>query len=185
MSGRSASCCCARIAQRGLPLRLCHPWRDSAGRIYCYLGDDLRLSRWALYPVLAAHFVLAARDSPSNDVFDCYPQGWTVHPAAGLAAYHRGDLHVYFPAAGGAITRIYQGDRLILEDLGVDIREGDVAFTARTYESGRPIAPIENGVSLSVSFGRTQYLFPSFLQRIRAQGWLYHAMVVTPHPGGD
>ena len=138
----------------------------SAGRIYCYLGDDLRLSRWALYPVLAAHFVLAAQDSPSNDVFDCYPQGWTVHPAAGLAAYHRGDLHVYFPAAGGAITRIYQGDRLILEDLGVDIREGDMAFTARTYESGRPIAPIENGVSLSVSFGRTQYLFPSFLQRV-------------------
>jgi hypothetical protein len=139
--------------------------QDSAGRIYCYLGDDLRLSRWALYPVLAAYFVLAADASLSNDVLD-YPQGWTVHPTAGLAAYHRGDLHVYVPAAGGAVTRIYRGDRLILEDLGADIREGDVAFTARTYQSGRPIAAIENGISLSVAFGRARYLFPSFLQRV-------------------
>jgi hypothetical protein len=140
--------------------------QDSTRRIYCYLGDDLRLSRWALYPVLAAYFALAPDASASSDAFDCYPQGWTVHPAAGLAAYHRADLHVYVPAAGGAVTRIYRGDRLILEDLGVDIREGDVAFTARTYKSGRPIAAIENGISLSVAFGQAQYLFPSFLQRL-------------------
>ena len=41
-----------------------------------------------------------------------------------------------------------------------------MAFTARTYESGRPIAAIENGISLSVAFGQAQYLFPSFLQRL-------------------
>jgi hypothetical protein len=140
--------------------------KDSSKRIHCYLGDDLRLARWALYPVLAAHFVLASHVSPLGDALDCYPQGWTIHPAAGLAAYHRGDLHVYVPAAGGAVTRIYRGDRLIIEDLGLDIREGDVAFTARTYESGRPIAELESGISLSVSFGQAHYLFPSFLQRL-------------------
>jgi hypothetical protein len=140
--------------------------RDSTRRIHCYLGDDLRLSRGALYPVLAAHFVLAGDAAPASDALDCYPQGWSVHRAAGLAAYHRGDLHVYVPAAGGAVTRIYQGDRLILEDLGVDIGERDVVFTARTYDSSRPIAAIDNGISLSVAFGRAQYFFPSLLQRL-------------------
>ena len=139
---------------------------DSTKRIHCYLGDDLRLSRWALYPVLAAHLVLTSEASPLSEVLDCYPQGWTVHPAAGLAAYHRSDLHVYVPAAGGAVTRIYRGHRLILEDLGLDIREGGVAFTARTYETGRPIEEIESGISLSVAFGQARYVFPSFLQRL-------------------
>jgi hypothetical protein len=36
----------------------------------------------------------------------------------------------------------------------------------RDYDSNRPLRVTGNGVSTSVSFGETQYLFPSFLQRL-------------------
>ena len=99
---------------------------DSAKRIRPYLDDDLRLCRWSILPVLAA--LLAGppdlAETPSEFV-RCYTPGWTVHKNAGLAAYHRDDLHLYAPFAGGAVARIYRGERLILEDLGLHIRDGD------------------------------------------------------------
>lgn len=139
---------------------------DSATRIYCYLGDDLRLARWSFYPVLAGYFSLCATSPPACGAFEFYPRGWTVHPRSGLAAYHCGELHVYVPAAGGAVTRVFRADRLILEDLGIDIREADLAFSARSHRSGRTIVRIDKGVSVSVTFGRTRYIFPNFLQRL-------------------
>jgi hypothetical protein len=89
-----------------------------------------------------------------------------VHKNAGLAAYHRDDLHLYAPFAGGAVARIYRGERLILEDLGLHIRDGDKTFAMRDYDSDRPLRVTGSGVSTSISFGEAQYLFPSFLQRL-------------------
>jgi hypothetical protein len=140
---------------------------DSAKRIRPYLDDDLRLCRWGSLPVLAA---LLARPSDlaetSSEFARCHTPGWTVHWNAGLAAYHRDDLHLYAPFAGGAVTRIYRGERLILEDLGLHIRDGDKAFAVRDYDSDRPLRVTGNGISTSISFGETQYLFPGFLQRL-------------------
>ena len=111
---------------------------DSAERTGA-LDDDLRLCRWGLLPVLAA--LLAGppdlAETPS-EFARCYAPGWTVHKAAGLAAYHRDDLHLYAPFAGGAVARIYRGERLILEDLGLHIRDGDKTFAVRDYDSNRP-----------------------------------------------
>jgi hypothetical protein len=131
-----------------------------------YLYDDLRLARLAILPILAAHLVLTRRPFAPAKAFEFYPQGWTIHKAAAIAAYHRGDLHVYVPAGGGAVTRIYSGNRLIVEDLGVDIEENDATFTARTYGENRSISPAGNGLSFSVAFGELRYLSPSFLQKI-------------------
>ena len=140
---------------------------DSAKRIRPYLDDDLRLCRWGILPVLAA--LLAGppdlAETPS-EFARCYMPGWTVHKNAGLAAYHRDDLHLYAPFAGGAVARIYRGERLILEDLGLHIRDGDKTFAVRDYNSDRPLRMTGSGVSTSISFGEAQYLFPSFLQRL-------------------
>src|SRR6478672_13027067 len=125
MSGRSDFCCSAVTLWRR---RSSGAWRrsDSAKRIRPYLDDDLRLCRWGILPVLAA--LLAGppdlAETPS-EFARCYMPGWTVHKNAGLAAYHRDDLHLYAPFAGGAVARIYRGERLILEDLGLHIRDGD------------------------------------------------------------
>jgi hypothetical protein len=73
------------------------------------------------------------------------------------------------------VTRIYRGERLILEDLGLHIRDGDKTFGARGYDSDRPLWVTGNAVSTSISFGETHYLFPSFLQRL-----LLRAGSVTP-----
>jgi hypothetical protein len=140
---------------------------DSAKRIRPYLDDDLRLCRWGNLPVLAA---LLGRppdlaQTPS-EFAPCYAPGWTVHKNAGLAAYHCDDLHLYAPFAGGAVSRIYRGERLILEDLGLHIRDGDKTFAARDYDSHRPLLITGNGISTSISFGETQYLFPGLLQRL-------------------
>jgi hypothetical protein len=140
---------------------------DSAKRTRSYLDDDLRVCRWGILPVLAA--LLAGPSDLAETPAEfarCYTPGWAVHKIAGLAAYHRDDLHVYAPFAGGAVTRIYRGERLILGDLGLHIRDGDKIFAVRDYDSNRPLRVTGNGVSTSVSFGETQYLFPSFLQRL-------------------
>ena len=99
---------------------------DSAKRTRPYLDDDLRLCRWGILPVLAA--LLAGPPDPAETPAEfarSYAPGWTVHKIAGLAAYHRDDLHIYAPFAGGAVTRVYRGERLILEDLGLHLRDGD------------------------------------------------------------
>jgi hypothetical protein len=76
---------------------------DSAKRVRPYLDDDLRLCRWGSLPVLAALLVAPPdlAETPS-EFARCYAPGWTVHKIACLAAYHRDDLHVYAPFAGGS-----------------------------------------------------------------------------------
>lgn|SRR6185437_11858827 len=166
MSGRSDFCCSAVTLWRR---RSSGAWRrsDSAKRIRPYLDDDLRLCRWGILPVLAALLAGPPDLTESPTAFArCYTPGWTVHKTAGLAAYHRDDLHLYAPFAGGAVARIYRGERLILEDLGLHIRDGDKTFAVRDYNSDRPLRMTGSGVSTSISFGEAQYLFPSFLQRL-------------------
>jgi hypothetical protein len=141
--------------------------RNSAKRMRPYLDDDLRLCRWAILPVLAALFAGAAEPGQApSEIRGGYPPGWTIHRAAGLAAYHSHDLHVYAPIAGGAVTRIYRGERLILEDLGLHLRVRDKCFAVRSYDAGRPLSLAGNGIATSVAFGEARYLFPSFLQRL-------------------
>jgi len=140
---------------------------NSARRKRPYLDDDLRLCRWGILPVLAALLAGSSGLGQTPAEFArCYRPGWTVHKNAGLAAYHRDDLHLYAPFAGGAVARIYRSERLILEDLGLHIRDGDKTFAVRNYDSDRSLRVTGSGISTSISFGETQYLFPSLLQRL-------------------
>jgi hypothetical protein len=159
MSGRSDFCCTAVTLWRR---RSSGAWRRSltAPSGFALISTTTSASaRWGILPVLAA---LLARPSDlaetSSEFARCHTPGWTVHWNAGLAAYHRDDLHLYAPFAGGAVTRIYRGERLILEDLGLHIRDGDKAFAVRDYDSDRPLRVTGNGISTSISFGETQCL---------------------------
>jgi hypothetical protein len=166
MSGRSDFYCSTVTPWRRRSPR---GWRRSptAPRARPYLDDDLRLCRWGSLPVLAALLAgpIDLAQTPT-EFARCYAPGWTVHKIACLAAYHRDDLHVYAPFAGGAVTCIYRGERLILEDFGLHLRDGDKTFAVRDYDSNRPLWVTADGVSTSISFGEAQYLFPSFLQRL-------------------
>jgi hypothetical protein len=139
---------------------------DSSKRVRPYLEDDVRLARGAILPIVAA--LLANRlDSPAFVEGDtCYRPGWTIHKSACLASYHENDLHVYAPIAGGAVTRVYRGDCLILEDLGMYVREGGRVFAARSYDAGRPLSNTDDGISASLGLGKMRYLFPNFRQRL-------------------
>jgi hypothetical protein len=94
------------------------------------------------------------------------PQGWTVHAAAGVGAFHAEGLHVYVPYAGGAVTRVFNRDALLLVDRGVDGRTADGDLTATTYDAERRATLGDAGLSASFELAPAGYFYPGFLQRL-------------------
>jgi hypothetical protein len=139
---------------------------DSRPRILAYLADDLRLARWSILPVIGALTILEAGQAIAPATALPYPQGWTLHWDAGVAAFHRDDCHVYVPFAGGAVTRVYVGDALAVADLGIDAVTPSGALTSLTYSADR--AAELSGATLAIGFelGRARYFFPGFAQRL-------------------
>lgn len=141
--------------------------KSNRRRILPYLADELRISRWAVLPVLAGLFWHTRNKAPvARDGFaELYPQGWTASPAACLAAYHSRDLHVFVPAAGGAVTRVFVGEDLVVEDLGYSISLGSKQLTSKVYNADRTLTL--NTGELQVGFGLSKptYFFPTFAQR--------------------
>jgi hypothetical protein len=139
---------------------------DSRTRILAYLADDLRLARWSILPLIGALDLLeqAADVTPAAEL--PYPQGWTVHPSAAVAAHHRGDCHVYVPFAGGAVTRVYQGADIKLDDLGLDALKDGTAFTSLSYSGSRTAEFSDSTVSVVFDVGRAKYFFPGFAMRL-------------------
>lgn len=135
-------------------------------RISSYLGDDLRLARWSLLPVMGALISTAGPKTSSEQRDIPYPQGWTLHRKASVAAYHRGGLHVYVPFAGGGVTRIYSGSELCVSDFGIDVTSSSGTFTALSYSAERPAALTDATFSVSFELAKPKYFFPSFLQRL-------------------
>jgi hypothetical protein len=139
---------------------------DSRRRILAYLADDLRLARWSILPIIGALASIEECREIAPAASLPYPEGWTLHRQAAVAAFHRADCHVYVPFAGGAVTRVYAGGALAMEDLGVDIATPEGASTSLTYSAARTAELA--GTSLTVGFrlGRPRYFFPGFAQRL-------------------
>lgn len=131
-----------------------------------YLADDLRLARWSHLPLvtllLRQHFVAGERE-----FCECYPQGWLLRQDSSIAAYHDGQSHVFFSPAGGGCVRVYLGQRLVLEDFGVDVRgSGGVLLTGGGYDTGRGLR-LEGGAAVCESgLGAPSFFFPGFLSRL-------------------
>ena len=141
------------------------PVPASRRRAMAYLADDLRLARWSILPLLGA---LAFLDRPGLGTAESipYPEGWTLHPGAGVAAFHAGNVHVYAPYAGGAVTRVYVGDELLLADLGIDGDLAGVPLTSLTYSSDRTAATDASTLATRFELAGADYFYPSFLQRL-------------------
>jgi hypothetical protein len=141
------------------------PASASRARIAAYLVDDLRLARWSILPVLGA---LVAADNPDlgRSLGLAPAQGWTVHPEAGVAAYHDAQLHVHFPFSGGAVTRVYAGDRLLLADLGIEAERDEARFTSLHHSGDRSAQLAPDLVAARFDLAQPGYLFPGFLQRL-------------------
>jgi hypothetical protein len=137
----------------------------SRARILAYLADDLRLARWSILPLLGA---LAFQRMP--DVSAAAPlsvaQGWTVNARAGVAAFHSGSLHIHVPYAGGPVTRVFHGDRLVLADLGVDGEAHGASVTSMTYDADRKASTTSDGMTARFELAPAGYFYPSFLQRL-------------------
>lgn len=141
------------------------PISASKARVTAYLSDDLRLARWSVLPLLAALAALQETGGSADGDLP-YPQGWTLHPAAGVAAYHSNRLAVFFPYAGGAVTRVYFGGRRLLEDRGLSGHHHDTSLTSLTYNAERASLIVSNSISARFELARAGYFYPGFLQRL-------------------
>jgi hypothetical protein len=75
-------------------------------------------------------------------------------------------MHVFFAAAGGGIVRCFYGDRLVVEDLGIDLVDGDRTITSRVYDAARPVHIVDDKAQIDVPLSRTRFLSPGFWPRL-------------------
>lgn len=141
------------------------PAAASRRRAMVYLADDLRLARWSILPLLGA---LAFLDGPDLGTAQTlpYPEGWTLHRGAGVAAFHAGSVHVFTPYAGGAVTRVYVGDELVLADLGIDGDRAGVPLTSLVYDADRAATVDAGTLATRFPLAGAGYFYPGFLQRL-------------------
>lgn len=137
----------------------------SRKRAMAYLADDLRLARWSILPLLAALARLRAAGPEASGQL-AVTQGWTLNETAGVAAFHAGELHVHVPYAGGAMTRIFHGDRLLLVDGGIDAELDGSCLTAMVYDAARKATVTPSGMAASFDLAPAGYFYPGFLQRL-------------------
>lgn len=132
-----------------------------------YLADDLRLLRWSYLPVVTALERDGFRPSGAPDALaGRYPTGWTLHKESALAVYHAGPLHVYFSIAGGGAVRIFDGGRLVCEDMGIRISRAGRNWGSAGYSLNRPIRALGNGIGFDSALGEASFFFPGFLSRL-------------------
>ncbi len=133
--------------------------RASEARILAYLGDDLRLARWSTLPVLAALAFQTTSAPLADDAGLPVPAGWTIHDAAGVAAFHRGELHVHIPFGGSTAVRVFANSRALPHEYGSRSPAPGIA-------AGRIVAQTPNSIELVYEQASPRYLFPGFLSRL-------------------
>lgn len=130
-----------------------------------YLSDDLRLARWAYLPVTTS--LLREHFKAGPEQFDdLLPKGWTVSECCAVAAYHDERWHVHFSPAGGGVVRVFLGDKLLLEDLGVDLLLGETVLTCSGYDSKRGAVRQGNAVVTRAELGQPAFFSPGFVSRL-------------------
>jgi hypothetical protein len=136
--------------------------------ISTFLADDLRLARWSCLPLIRLLLTpdTAGPEPRSRPLEALYPRGWTSHAHAGLCAFHGPDLHVHVAAGGGGVTRVFLGSRLVAEDLGIDITNGDQILTTRIYNPKPEVRLSGETVQIEVPLVRARFLSPGFLSRL-------------------
>ena len=132
-----------------------------------YLADDLRLMRWSYLPIVVSIEQEAFRSMPGPDALSSrYPAGWTIREDSAIAAYHAGRIHVYFSIAGGGAVRLFDGRKLLCEDIGINIVEADKNWGSAGYSLSRPILHTGDGTGFETAMGKATFFYPGFLSRL-------------------
>ena len=132
-----------------------------------YLADDLRLMRWSYLPIITAMRLETFRPATGPESLSArYPEGWTIRDKSAIASYHAGSLHVYFSIAGGGAVRIFNGHKLVYEDIGINIIEGDKNLGSAGYSLSRPILRTGNETGFETAMGEVAFFYPGFLSRL-------------------
>ncbi|MGN7610913.1 hypothetical protein ACQZV8_02390 [Magnetococcales bacterium HHB-1] len=131
------------------------------------LTDDLRFCRWSHLPVVTD--LLYDLFSPSKSAGLTYPQGWTQHKQANILAWHHQSHHLYFSVAGGGQVRLFQGEKLIFEDLGPRTTpdSNQKCWGSSGYNARRVVTRTsEQAVVMESSLNEAQFFFPGFISRL-------------------
>jgi len=132
-----------------------------------YLADDLRLMRWSYLPIITVMELETFRPAAGPESLSArYPEGWTIRDKSAVASYHAGPLHVYFSIAGGGAVRIFDGHKLVCEDIGINIIEADKNWGSAGYSLNRPILLTGNGTGFETAMGEAAFFYPGFLSRL-------------------
>ena len=133
-----------------------------------YLADDLRLVRWSHLPLVSILLAdrFAVEPSNAHDFAHSMPSGWTVAQAAGVCAYHDGDLHLYCSPAGGGIVRVYRGDALVYEDPTPWLENPDTCYCLAGYAPARLVSCCPDGFRIHARLGKARFMFPGFFSRV-------------------
>ena len=139
--------------------------RVSVGRpgLVPTLGDDLRLARWAYLPLLT--WMLRERFIWSCDSV-AYPEGWTCYPGSGVCVFHWDNVHAYVSVAGGGVIRIFRGQKLVVEDLGIHVGSGEDMRVSQGYDPGRDWSLTGDGIEMTLSMNKPVFAYPGFLSRL-------------------
>lgn len=131
------------------------------------LADDLRFCRWSHLPLATLLFVDRMRPAIEQPGLEPrYPNGWTRRAEANVMACHQGELHVFFAPAGGGVVRVYQGCRLLCEDIGLSLTVAGGSWGSVGYDSERPVSAREGGWEMASALRPAAFFFPSFLSRL-------------------
>lgn len=133
-----------------------------------YVADDLRLCRWSHLPVAAALLIDEFDSGPADEAAftRSLPTGWTWMQAAGVCAYHSGDIHIYFSPAGGGVIRAFVGEKLVIEDLVPFLKTAQGSYCIAGYDPRRPTIRSDNGFQIKCRYGKVRFFFPGFLSRL-------------------
>jgi|GEM_PF-701860 hypothetical protein len=141
------------------------------------LEDDLRLTRWAFQPLLAALLsdgrissALAPATVPTEPLFFERTTADFIAKSAGLSAHARPGYVAWLSAASGAVVRIAfrDGDGFLqpVAERGLALREGSVVSRTRAWNRNGMPQGSTNELELTAPFVRCRFVQPSGLQRM-------------------
>lgn len=129
-----------------------------------YLADDLRLVRWSYLPLVTD--ILRHRFRSDDLLEDHFPGGWTIHPEAGLAAYHDGHRHLYLCGAGGGAVFLYRDTEPVFQDRGVSITDGERTLVCQGHDPSRHLTELPEGLRIDATLSEISFVSPGFWSRL-------------------
>lgn len=145
-----------------------------------YLGDDLRLCRWAYLPLVAQIYrrdtkPVAVEERPMS------VQQFVFFNRSLVGSWRKGFYSAYFSCVSGGglklCSNLSQGSFSTLEDQGYLVRVGGQYFSTQGYDPARTCVISEERIEQTLKLGKCRFVFPGFFSRLALR-------ILTELPGG-